>query len=1030
MNKKIKEIDIGNFRAYKDLQRFNFTYDNGRKIADLVAIYAPNGYGKTSFFDAIEWAVTDKIGRLEGGKPVEEERKSEKDYILKNKDVDAEFGTVKIVDEDNHILHICTKKKSGKMKGDYRPGEPVSISKELQTIWDEKDTFCTTNLLAHDKITSFLQRYTAEDKTNELRVMWDENNYSEILNNITELYSEIDKRKKQLTLDISKEEKELKKYSYENSQSEKIKELILNYEKNYGFQVLQNNAIFSEIGELLREFDNLYEKTQKDKHKTEVDVNVNDILLKDYSIYMCNKKNLQLKLQMKSEGEKALLIWENIEKGVQKRNNMLKKSQEFSDILGKISVFYECKTKMERNIKNMECVEKELINSQKQRLDITEKIQELEDKLKKGNEVIGEQQIVNRELQENFYKYEKSKLQIQKYKKLVIKAKYILEERQKRIMEYSLYISRIEAFREKKTDIDSIRDIISEQIISNYDFTNKLIAEKTLLIENIEALEKSKRNIAKLLDKIQQLLIQGKDIVVERNQNECPLCHMKYNDCEELLGKISENANENKELLEIDSQLKKNMVRKEELEVKIKEVEQEIDIQIVAIHTRYKKQYTTEMEKTTRLQEIITSWESMVDSAESICKNLVVSYLEKGVDISVKDSVENKEKEINKEITFVKKNIEFWQAENENHKKKLDLINKSIRDCNLRILEIKEENSNIKVEPIFLEVGKFLEESDLYKSEFSYEEMKEVIENQCKMLSEQLSEIEKQLVDNQSKVTGKKEEFELKLESLLKEINELQVNIDSYLLRCKSAIGEVESDERIAPIIEQLNTDLKEKIKELCERSEKEDNILLGLRNLKEQKMWLDRKESCQKQKERLELLDKRLEKLGESKNYVEEFIVERTNEYFNSDIINQIYNKIDPHPTMKHIKFITSKDKKGLKTHIYTYDDSEENMMSPVLYLSSAQVNILSLCIFLSKVLSEKNTTFNTIFMDDPIQHLDGINLLAFIDLLRTITTEMGRQIIISTHNEHFYELLKVKMDADYYPSKFIELGSAGVIK
>ena len=194
--------------------------------------------------------------------------------------------------------------------------------------------------------------------------------------------------------------------------------------------------------------------------------------------------------------------------------------------------------------------------------------------------------------------------------------------------------------------------------------------------------------------------------------------------------------------------------------------------------------------------------------------------------------------------------------------------------------------------------------------------------------------------------------------------------------------------------------------------------------------MWLDRKESCQKQKERLELLDKRLEKLGERKNYVYEFIVERTNEYFNSDIINQIYNKIDPHPTMKHIKFITSKDKKGLKTHIYTYDDSEEKMMSPVLYLSSAQVNILSLCIFLSKVLSEKNTTFNTIFMDDPIQHLDGINLLAFIDLLRTITTEMGRQIIISTHNEHFYELLKVKMDADYYPSKFIELSSAGVIK
>ena len=291
-------------------------------------------------------------------------------------------------------------------------------------------------------------------------------------------------------------------------------------------------------------------------------------------------------MQIKSESENALLILESIEKDVQKKNNMLKKTQKFHDILGKISVFYECKTKMERNVKNIECIEKELINSQKQRLDIIEKIQRLEDKLKESNEVIGVKQIFNRELQENFYKYEKSKLQIQKYKKLVIKAKYILEERQKRIMDYSLYISRIEAFREKKTDIDSIRDIFSEQIISNYDFLNKLIAEKTLLIENIETLEKSKKDIAKLLDKIQQLLIKGKDIVVERNQNECPLCHMKYSDCGELLKKISENTNENKELLEIDDQLKKNMVRKEELEVKIKELEQEIDIQIVAIHTR------------------------------------------------------------------------------------------------------------------------------------------------------------------------------------------------------------------------------------------------------------------------------------------------------------------------------------------------------------------------------------------------------------------------------------------------------------
>lgn len=42
----------------------------------------------------------------------------------------------------------------------------------------------------------------------------------------------------------------------------------------------------------------------------------------------------------------------------------------------------------------------------------------------------------------------------------------------------------------------------------------------------------------------------------------------------------------------------------------------------------------------------------------------------------------------------------------------------------------------------------------------------------------------------------------------------------------------------------------------------------------------------------------------------------------------------------------------------------------------------------------------------------------------------DFGRQIVILTHNEQFYKLLKVKMDKQYYPSKFIELTSTGKIK
>lgn len=307
--------------------------------------------------------------------------------------------------------------------------------------------------------------------------------------------------------------------------------------------------------------------------------------------------------------------------------------------------------------------------------------------------------------------------------------------------------------------------------------------------------------------------------------------------------------------------------------------------------------------------------------------------------------------------------------------------------------------------------------------------MKSIIEAHNNQLMDKKSALDKELKSCYLKDMYSKDEYLLKLNECHKEINELQVEISSYLLRCEKLVGTVDQEQLLIQI-NKVNESFQNRLKVIGERIQSETSILIGLNGLKEQKMWMSKKQSMESNKINLEFLAKRIEKLQESKSYVEDYIVNKTNEYFNSDIINQIYNKIDPHPTMKHIKFITEKDNGGLKTRIYTYDESESNKMSPVVYLSSAQVNILSLCIFLSKVLSEKNTTFNTIFIDDPIQHLDGINLLSFIDVLRTITTDLGRQIVISTHNEQFYKLLKVKMDERYYPSKFIELTSTGKIK
>jgi exonuclease SbcC len=50
-------VVIKNFRAYRKPQTFNVG-------ADVTVLYGPNGFGKTSFFDAIDFAVTGDIGRI------------------------------------------------------------------------------------------------------------------------------------------------------------------------------------------------------------------------------------------------------------------------------------------------------------------------------------------------------------------------------------------------------------------------------------------------------------------------------------------------------------------------------------------------------------------------------------------------------------------------------------------------------------------------------------------------------------------------------------------------------------------------------------------------------------------------------------------------------------------------------------------------------------------------------------------------------------------------------------------------------
>ncbi len=72
----------------------------------------------------------------------------------------------------------------------------------------------------------------------------------------------------------------------------------------------------------------------------------------------------------------------------------------------------------------------------------------------------------------------------------------------------------------------------------------------------------------------------------------------------------------------------------------------------------------------------------------------------------------------------------------------------------------------------------------------------------------------------------------------------------------------------------------------------------------------------------------------------------------------------------------------------------------------------------------------YQCIFIDDPIQSMDSINVLSTIDLLRSLVVNEGKQIILSTHDQNFHNLLKMKIPDNLFESRFLELESFGKVK
>ena len=124
----------------------------------------------------------------------------------------------------------------------------------------------------------------------------------------------------------------------------------------------------------------------------------------------------------------------------------------------------------------------------------------------------------------------------------------------------------------------------------------------------------------------------------------------------------------------------------------------------------------------------------------------------------------------------------------------------------------------------------------------------------------------------------------------------------------------------------------------------------------------------------------------------------------FGGMTISQIYSKIELHKRFTKLQYkVDFNENSAPELYIKVLNNQNEEIL-PELFFSSAQLNTVALSVFMGGALSTVNPKLHTIFIDDPVGHFDEMNVLSFVDILRTIVSTTDWQIVISTHEERFF--------------------------
>lgn len=1040
---KIKKVEIQAFRAYDRVENGTFDFKLGEEeYADFISLYAPNGFGKTSFYDAIEYSYTNNIERLLKNRNNKDIAKSEKNisdnerqYILRNRYSNPDLDSfVKLHTNKADILRNISNPRKG--ASDFKFDEKETENKYFREV-----------ILSQDWISGFLKEDKPEDRYKTFIAYFGD--------------KELDKYYNTLTALLSQNEKEIKKL---NEQLKGI-QLELKFDGDKDILSKVNEKI-----ELLNKKIKLYNRIDSQTSETDILDLTNSITerLSDIDFEVARHQDLISDLDRLIIGNEELIGFKQFKVHSDNLKNLAEKQKELNLIL---AGFEDLKNKKNEFISTQEhnvklTKEKE---QKKKILGLFGKYNDIITRIKEKEEEItslkSSQDTINKEISDQSIQISKLEVQISTNQNEVTSINQIvvkLPEIEQNILNSENQIKQLNKDANLKKDelgkklknIDSLEIFINDltsallniengifpsefdknfvkysEQLRRYEELNKKIQEENKKLTSIKKEIAEHDNFQVELDRF---ISKGLSIINDKKTDSCPLCSQKYKSYTDLADKVLNN----KLLSETSNVL---LSRKNEIENNVNGISEDITKTTVVLVGTIKKDIS---ESELKIQELntqilnikqtITDFETKIESESNTLSNLRSLILNKPIEEYSEwakeqlDKLSEKTKKYQSDLTSLKVKIRNNEGQSQIGITKIDLSNKDIEVLkNDKVVnEVRNFFSvnypNLDLDP------KYINEdlSSLAKTQIEHQSNFERLRNDIELKEKDLVSV------NEGSIKQELEKLSRNIATLSRVVETYKIEVKNYI---ESDINTLE-EEVFNKIIKDLKmsyeikiSDYQSEVKELNLLSKLKENILPYLK-------FEENKKTQSNLKTSKSLKDKIRIKLKEEITNVSEHLEKQIESFFYEDLINDLYKRIDPHPDYKKVKFIPDfKDNKPkLNVCVYKKDESDKFII-PNLYFSHAQLNILSLCIFLAKALNakdDKGNSINCIFVDDPIQSMDSINILSTIDLLRSIVVNQQKQIILSTHDENFHNLLKKKIPSDLFKSKFMELETFGKVK